>query len=333
MLFRLANPIVLLLLVIPPLIYALWLLFPQMRPIVPSLRYSDSRLMRGLPTSWRVRLRYVPDVLRLLAWMLLVLALARPQSGRQSEIIRGQGIDIVLVMDISGSMRALDIVPSRLEGAKAQMNAFIQGREFDRVGVVVFAADAFHYVPPTLDYDFLARRINDIRLITDYGLENSTAIGAGIASAANMLRDSDTDSRVIVLLTDGSNNNERGISPLDAARAASALGIRVYTIGMGKTGFVAFPVDDFGNTQLQESDLDEETLQEIAQLTDGLYFRAEDAAGLQRTYNQIDALERSDIEQQVFVRWREQAGGLMLGALLLLLAERFLRYSVFQALP
>ena len=329
MIVRFANPLALLLLLLPVMSFVVLRAFPVLRPDVPVFRYSDVRLL-GDGRSWRVRFRRLPDVLRLLVWLLLVLVIARPQSGREQEVIRGQGIDIVLALDISTSMEAGDISPTRLEGAKAQIMRFVRGRAFDRVGLVVFAADAFHYVPPTLDYDILTERLNEVQVVTEYELENGTAIGSGIVSAVNMLRDSEASSRIIILLTDGS-NNKGGINPLDAARAAASVDVRIYTIGMGRNNVVSYVEND--TVQTRSSDFDEETLQAIADITDGLYFRAEDNAGLQRTYEQIDALERSDIEQQVFVRWRERATPLMVALLLLLLVERLLRQTVFQAIP
>ncbi len=325
MIFRLANPFALLLLLVPIVYLVLLQMLPGLRQRVPVMIYSDTRLL-GAAGGWRVKLHRLPDVLRALAWVLLVVAIARPQSGREQEIIRGQGIDIVLALDISSSMEAGDILPTRLEGAKAQIIRFVQGREFDRVGLVVFAADAFHFVPPTLDYDVLISRLDEVELVTEYGLEDGTAIGTGIVSAANMLRDSEASSRIVIILTDGS-NNQGGVNPLDAARAAASLGVRVYTIGMGRDGLVS------AGAELRPSDFDEGTLQAIANVTNGLYFRAEDNAGLQRTYEQIDALERSEIEQQVFVRWRDRVMALLLAVVGLLIAERALRQTVFQAIP
>jgi Ca-activated chloride channel family protein len=265
-------------------------------------------------------------------WTVLVLALARPQSGRQQEVIRGQGLDIVLALDISSSMNALDFEPqNRLEAAKNVIADFIRGREFDRVGLVVFAEDAYHHVPPTLDYDLLVDMLSEVKLSTEYGLQSATAIGTGIASAANMLRSSDSPSKVIILLTDGVNNAE-GVSPIEAAKAAAALDMRVYTIGMGRLGLVQQPSGN-GGFQLVESELDEATLQAIAEISDGLYFRAENYAGLQQTYDQIDALERSDIERQIFVRWQERAFPFILVAMAALVLERVLRYTVLQVIP
>lgn len=333
--FRFAYPLAFALILIPVFIYTR----PALRSRVMQqavMNYSDTRLLSGLGKSWRVRLRYLPDVLRGLAWMLLVVALARPQTGQAQEVIRGQGIDIVLVVDISTSMAALDFEPlNRLETAKAVIGDFIAGRDFDRIGLVVFARNAYHQAPLTLDYDVLLRLLDQIRLAsaltsTEGRRLDGTAIGLGIASAANMLRGSDAPSKTIILLTDGDNN--AGLDPIQAAMAADALSIRIYTIGMGRPGLVNIP-DSEGNIQIIESDLNEDTLQRIAEIGNGLYFRAENTAGLEQIYNQIDSLERSNAERRIFIRWQDQAAGLLLVALMLLIVERFLRHTLFQTIP
>ncbi len=333
MLFRFSNPFALLLLLLPVMYWGVLRFLPRLRNRLPFVTYSDLSLL-GQAGGWRVRWRRLPDVLRLLAWIVLVFVIARPQSGNEQEVIRGQGIDIVMALDISSSMETADIPPTRLESAKTQIEQFIQGREFDRVGLVVFAADAFHYVPPTLDYEILTERLQRLASVSSYTLageaSSGTAIGTGIISAANMLRDSDAASRIIVLLTDGA-NNAGGVSPLDAARAAAAVDVRVYTIGMGRGGTTSVIVED--EVQTRNSDFDEDTLQQIAEITGGSYFRAEDNVGLRRTYEQIDTLERTDVERQVFVRWRERPVTLLLLVLGLLLIERVLRQTLFQTLP
>lgn len=331
--FRFAYPLVLALLALP-LIFAL----PRFRrwlPQPPLLRYSDTRLFAELPTSPRARLHWLPDALRLLAWVVLVFALARPQVGNQVEVLRGRGVDMVLAMDISGSMAALDFEPlNRLEAAKTVMADFIALREFDRIGLVVFARSAYHQAPLTLDYSVLGTLLDEVRLVTELRggaqMLDGTAIGLGIASAANLLRDDSTPSRVIILLTDGDNNT--GLDPILAAEAAAALGIRIYTIGMGAPGMMAIPTGR-GDVIMIESDLDEDLLRRIADIGGGLYFRADDTPGLQQIYRQINTLERSEVERRVLVRWQDRAMGLLVAALLLLLLERGLRRSVFQTIP
>lgn len=322
MMFRFAYPLALLLLLLP-VILLLALRSKRWGIAIAALRYSDTRLVEGLSKSWRIRLRALPDALRLTAWALLVVALAQPQSGRGQVILRGEGVEIVLALDISGSMGAPDFDPqNRLEAAKTVISRFIAGREFDRIGLVVFAREAFQQAPPTLDYDVLLGLLDRLKLAPDLSLDDGTAIGMGLASAGNMLRASSAPSRVIVLLTDGA-NNAGAIDPITAAHAVQAFGIRVYTVGMGR----ADPQTGVA------SDLDEETLREIAQIGGGVYFRAVDLVDLQRIYDQINVLERSEVERQILVRWQEQGFGLLLGGLILLCAERLLRQTVFQTLP
>jgi Ca-activated chloride channel family protein len=268
-----------------------------------------------------VRFRFLPDALRWAAWILLVVSLARPQTGRSQEIIRGQGVDIVLALDISGSMDNLDFAPqNRLEAAKTVIGNFIGGRVFDRIGLVVFAEDAFHQTPPTLDYNALRRALDEVRLASELGMGKATAIGLGLASSANMLRTSVAASKVIILLTDGANTSTGAIDPLTAAEAAASLDIRIYTIGVGTPEFAA----DSGEG------LDEETLETIATIGNGRYFRAQDLAGLEQVYEQIDALERSNVERQIFVEWQDQAAILLLLSFVLLISERVFRHTIFQ---
>jgi Ca-activated chloride channel homolog len=317
--FRFAHPLALLLLALP----LIWLMSTRNRlqMIPPVLRYSDIRLVYGLPAGWRVRWRRLPDALRLAAWVLLVIGLARPQSGRAQETFRGQGIDIVLAVDISSSMSALDFgAQNRLEAAKSVMADFIAKREFDRIGLVVFARSAFQQAPPTLDYGVLLRLLDEVPLVTEIPqLEDGTAIGLGLAAAGNMLRTSTAPSKVIILLTDGSNNAGE-IAPITAAQAVSALGSKVYTIGMGR-------VDSSG------SGLDEQTLQAVAAAANGLYFRAENLEGLQQIYDRIDSLERSEAVRQVFVRWQDQSFTWLAVGLFFLMIERILRHTVLQTIP
>lgn len=331
MIFRFAHPAALLFFLVPIVLYMLYRR-GWWRPRQTTIRYSDVRLVEGLSTQWRARLHWLPDVLRWAGWALLVIGLARPQSGRTQDVLRGQGIDIVLALDISGSMAALDFEPqNRLEAAKSVISNFIDGREFDRIGLVVFAQDAFQIVPPTLDYPVLLRSLTNIQLAPALNLEDGTAIGLGIASAGNMLRQSQAASKVVILLTDGVNNSG-GVGPVTAAQAVAALGMRVYTIGMGKLGLVPMP-DGSGGTQLVESEIDEATLQTVADTSNGRFFRAEDLADLQSVYDQINSLERSDVERQIYVRWQDQSFFLLWIAAILLIGERVARQTVFQTVP
>jgi Ca-activated chloride channel family protein len=330
--FRFAHPLWLFSLLLIPAV--VWIRRRWGRPA--TLQYSDLRLMHGLPASLRLRLRWVPDALRVAALALLALAVARPQAGRNLEIVRGEGVDIVLALDMSGSMAALDFEPqNRLEAAKQVIAEFIAGRRYDRIGLVVFAREAFSQSPPTIDYDVLQRLLAEIELAPDMGLDDGTAIGLGLAQAADMLADSPAESRVVILLTDGVNNAGQ-IDPLTAAQATAALGIKVYTVGAARPGQVPVPVDDplLGpTTRMMESEIDEQTLQRIADIAGGLYFRAQDTQGLQQIYAQISRLEKSQVEVQRFTRYRELAGWLLLPAFSLILLEMALRQTWLRPFP
>jgi Ca-activated chloride channel family protein len=304
---------------------------------MPSgLRYANVKLAANPTRSWRITLRPVLTGLRILAMALVVIAVARPQTGQAREIIKGEGVDITLALDISGSMASLDFEPqNRLEAAKDVIADFVQGRPYDPIGLVVFASDAFSQSPPTTDHNVLLRLLERSKLATDLGIDDGTAIGMGLANAGNMLKDLDAKSKVVILLTDGVNNAGQ-IDPLTAAEAAEALGIKVYTIGMGRPGQVPVPVVDvFGREQItyQESQLDEATLQKIADITGGRYFRAEDTAGLKEIYHEIDSLEKSQVEVERFTRYQELMGWLLLPALSLFVSEAFLRKTLFRKLP
>ena len=330
--FRFAHP--LWLIAIPLLTVLLLARGKRHRPA--ALQYSDVRLTQSLPRSARLRLRWVPVATRLATLVLLLLAIARPQTGRTMEVIRGRGVDIVMALDISGSMAALDFKPSnRLDAAKQVVGNFISQRRYDRIGLVVFAREAFSQSPPTFDYSVLRRLLTDTDLAPEIGLEDGTAIGLGLVQAASMLEDREAQSRIIILLTDGVNNAGQ-IDPLTAAQVAKALGIKIYAVGAARPGQVPIPVDDpfFGRTtRMVESEIDEQTLQQIAEETGGQYFRAQDTAGLDKIYNEIDQLEKSEVEVQAFTRYRELSGWLLLPALGFILLELLLRSTVFRSLP
>jgi Ca-activated chloride channel family protein len=296
----------------------------QWRPLPPVMRYSDTRLIYGLPMGWRVQFRRLPDVLRFAAWVALIVALARPQSGRAQETLRGEGVDVVFAIDISNSMAAKDFGDqTRLDSAKSFVKNFISGRTADRIGIVVFSDEAFYQAPLTLDYDVLQQLVDDVELaqLSTQDLGSRTDIGLAIASSANLLRESKASSKVIIVLTDAAKEGETGkISPLTAAQAAAVLGMRVYTIGVGKP-------------DTTENGLNEPLLETIAAAANGRYFRAKDAASLHQVYNQINGLERSEVQRQVFVRWQDQAVGWLVAGLALLVVERLLRHTVFQAIP
>ncbi len=330
MILRFASPWLLIFLMLPLILTGIWLFWRE-RQKPATLQYSDLRLTHQENVSLRQRLRFLLPVLRYLALTLLIIAFARPQSGTAREVISGEGVDISIVLDISGSMAALDFEPNRLGAARQVILDFIESRQYDRIGLVIFATEAFSQVPPTVDYGVLEQVLNETQVSWDIGLESGTAIGLGLANGANMLRDSQADSRVIILLTDGANNSGQ-VDPMTAAEISKALDIKVYTIGAARPGPAPLPFPD-GRIEYRDSEIDEETLREIADLTGGLYFRAEDTRGLQEIYDTINELERSTIEVRTFTRYEELAIWFILPAALLLGAEVLLRQTLFRTIP
>jgi Ca-activated chloride channel family protein len=335
MIFRFESPWFLALLLLVPVLAA-WPLLAKRWSRPSGLRYADVKLAASAGPSWRIAFRPILAGLRILAVALIILAIARPQTGQARDIVKGEGVDIALALDISGSMASLDFEPqNRLEAAKAVISDFVQGRPYDQIGLVVFASNAFSQSPPTTDHNALSWQLDGTELSTDLGIEDGTAIGMGLANAGNMLKDSNAKSKVIILLTDGVNNSGE-IDPLTAAQAAEALGIKVYTIGMGRPGQVPVPVKDlFGNEQViyQESTLDEGTLQQIAETTGARYYRAEDTGGLKQIYEEIDSLEKSQVEVEHHTQHQELMAWLLIPALGLVASEMALRKTVFRKLP
>ncbi|MBT5876881.1 MAG: VWA domain-containing protein [Candidatus Latescibacteria bacterium] len=334
---RFASPLFLVLLSFIPLM--VWYYVRASRQKRGSLRFPDLGVISNLAPSAAVKYRRILPVIRILAVLIGVIALARPQSGLTGEEVISEGIDIILTLDISGSMRAEDFKPqNRLYVAKQVITEFIKGRTTDRIGLVVFGGQSFTQCPLTLDYNVLTGLMDDIKIgMVDEG----TAIGMGIANSVNRLRQSDAESKVVILLTDGVNNTG-AIDPLTAARAAKAMGIKVYTVGVGKEGGAPIPVDHpmFGRTYARGSDgslllteIDEGALQEIARITDGDYFRATNAAALSAIYKQIDALERTEIETIQYTRYTELFLYFLIPALVLLLLETVLAQTRFRTLP
>ena len=335
MIFRFESPWLLSLLLLLPVLAA-WPVLAKRWSRPSGLRYADVKLAARPTRSWRIALRPILNGLRILALAFIIIAVARPQTGQARDIIKGEGVDIALALDISGSMASLDFEPdNRLEAAKQVISDFVQKRPYDQIGLVVFASNAFNQSPPTTDHNVLLRLLARTDLAPELGIEDGTAIGMGLANAGNMLKDLDAKSKVIILLTDGVNNAGE-IDPLTAAQAVEALGIKVYTIGMGRPGQVPVPVEDiFGREQIvyQESELDEATLQEIADTTGGRYFRAEDTRGLKQIYDEIDSLEKSQIEVERFTRYQELMAWLLIPALGLVVSEMALRKTLFRKLP
>jgi len=274
----------------------------------------------------------VPTILRGLAMTAFVVALARPQTGITSENVLTEGIDIVLALDVSSSMLAEDLEPNRLEAAKVVATDFVTGRRNDRMALVAFAGQAFTQAPLTFDYGVVQSLLGEL----DIGMiEDGTAVGMGLATAVKRLQASDAASKVVILLTDGRSNRGE-IGPVTAAQMAQALGVRVYTIGAGSRGTARVPVPDgFGGTRYasMQVDIDETTLQEVAELTGGQYFRATDTESLAAIYAEIDELERTEIEVENFTQFGEEFPIPLGIGLLLLLTELGLAQTALRKLP
>ena len=322
--------------------YYLWLL----TLLVPMIGYYVWRTLQGgaairissvagvvrAPKTVRYYLRHLPFALRAAAFALLVVALARPQDVEQNVRTNTEGIDIMLAIDVSGSMLARDFKPDRITAAKEVAGSFIADRYGDRIGLVAFAGEAFTQSPLTTDQSTLQTLLARIRS----GLiEDGTAIGNGLATAINRLRESEAKSKVIILLTDGVNNRGE-IAPLTAAEIAKAQGIRVYTIGVGTEGMAPSPaIDMFGNITFvnQKVEIDEKTLTAISDMTGGKYFRATDKAKLKAIYDEINQLEKSKVEVTEHVSYHELYLAWVLAALGLLLAEFLLANLVLKRIP
>lgn len=323
-----ANPgyLFLLLLLIPVIGWYIY----ELRKADASVQIGDTRILQEQPTSLRVRLLHLPFILRVAAITLLSLALARPQLTNRWSSESTEGIDIMMALDISGTMLAEDLKPNRLEAAKQVASDFVLARPNDQIGLVVFAGESFTQCPLTIDHAVLVNLFQSV----EYGMiEDGTAIGLGLANAVNRMKDSQTKSKVIILLTDGSNN--RGdIDPQTAAEIAKTFGIRVYTVGVGSYGQARVPVQTPIGTQYitMDSEFDETTLQRIAQTTGGQYFRATDNSSLKKIYEQIDQLEKTKLRVREYSKHTENFAPFLYAALLCLLGEIVLRYFVLRTI-
>jgi len=328
---RFANPLFLMLLAIVPLM--LWDYFRHSKEREASILYSDISIIKDIQPSFRVRYRHLPMILKILAISIFILALARPQAGQKEEEIITEGIDIMLTLDTSSSMKAEDFKPqNRLGAAKEVMSEFIRSRKNDRIGLVVFAQHSFTQCPLTLDYGVLLDLLDSI----DIGIiEDGTAIGTAIANSVNRLRDSKAKSRVMILLTDGINNAGK-IDPQTAAKTARALDVKIYTIGAGKPGGAMYPVEHpiFGKRYVQmDTEIDEALLKEIAEETGGMYFRAKDEKGLSEIYETIGKLEKTEIETKEYANYHELATGFILPGFIVFLLGTILGNTVLRKIP
>jgi Ca-activated chloride channel homolog len=324
-----AYPWVLYFLIIPPLL-GLWYYFSGKKR-EPSVTFSSLNLLNNVPGNWREKLHGFPVILRLAALGLLIIALARPQSFSSSELIYSEGIDIAVVLDVSGSMLAEDFKPNRLEAAKIVTDNFIEARLTDRIGLVIFAREAFTQCPLTVDYTVLR---NSLREVKSGVIEDATAIGNAIANGVNRLKDSEAKSKILILLTDGINNAGE-VDPISASKIAAAFGVRVYTIGVGTRGQAPYPINTpFGTRyQMVPVEIDEEILKEIAANTNGKYYRAIDNRSLQSIYEEIDKLEKTRIEVSSYRNAKELFYGWLGAGFLLLFLEAGLARTIFRKLP
>jgi Ca-activated chloride channel family protein len=322
----------LLLLLIP---YLIWYLLYRKKS-EPTIRMSDTFAYQYAPKSLRVRLIGMPMLLRLIAFVLIVVALARPQTHNSWGQRTVEGIDIMLAMDVSTSMLAEDLKPNRIEAAKSVASEFISGRPDDNIGLTIFAGEAFTQCPMTTDHASLINLLQNVRTdIAARGLiEDGTAIGMGLANAVGRLKDSKAKSKVVILLTDGSNNTG-DISPLTAASIASKFGIRVYTIAIGSKTLAPYPVQVGGTTQYvnMRADVDVKTLEEIASTADGHFYRATNTAELKKIYADIDKLEKTKMDVKKFSKRYDAFQPFVLAAFIAMLLEVLLRLVVFRRIP
>lgn len=315
---KLANPNILwcLLVLVPMVVHYVW----QCLAGGAAVRVSSAKALVRAPRTVRYWCRHLPFVLRCVAVALMVVALARPQTSEQLSKTTVEGIDIVLALDVSGTMLAADFEPDRLTAAKDVAAKFIADRPNDRIGLVVFAGESYTQSPLTTDKAALQTLLAQVK----FGVvEDGTAIGMGLATAVNRLRESEAKSKVVILLTDGVNNAGQ-IAPLTAADIAAEYGVRVYTIGVGKRGYAPYPYyDAWGNVRYQQQkvEIDEQTLTDIAAKTGGEYFRATSKTTLKEVYDRINALEKTRIETDNYTRHNEHFAVWLLWALALLVAE------------
>ncbi|MDD2931448.1 MAG: VWA domain-containing protein [Fermentimonas sp.] len=317
----------LLLLLIPLIVWSI----VRLTKMQASFKLASTNAFKGLRPSLKVYMRHLPFLLRVISIALIIVVIARPQSVNSWEETESQGIDIVLALDVSGSMLSQDLQPDRLQAAKKVAAEFVTDRKNDNIGLVVFAGESFTQCPLTTDHSVLLNLLNEI----EFGLiEDGTAIGLGLATSVNRLKESESESRVVILLTDGTNNRGQ-IAPLTAADMARSYGIRVYTVGVGTTGMAPTPVQTPFGVRMQNLpvEIDEKTLTEIAAMTGGQYFRAQDTEGLRQVYEEIDEMEKYLISVQNVTQRQEMFLPFALVAMALILIELLLRRTWLRVIP
>lgn len=324
-----AQPKFFYLLILLPFI--VWWYISQSKKRQPGIKLSSLISFENYKPTFRQRLIHFPFILRMLAFVLLIAVLARPQSSSKGKNVSSEGIDIVISFDVSGSMLAEDLKPNRIEASKKVGIEFIEGRPNDRIGLVIFAGESFTQCPLTTDHAVLKNLLSSVKndLLVD-----GTALGEGFATAITRIKDSKAKSKVIILMTDGV-NNAGSIAPLTAAEIAKTFNIRVYTIGVGTQGYAPYPFKTPFGTQYQqvEVQIDEQTLKQVASMTDGKYFRATDNKKLKSIYDEIDQLEKTKIDVTEFSRHAEEYFPFALLAALFIFLETLLRYTLLRRLP
>ncbi len=324
-----AHPWLLLLLFIVPLL-VVWYIY-RGKKLHPTLSFPQTRYFSQLPRTPRQSFRHLPFILRILAIILIIIGLARPQSSISRQDVSIEGIDIAIALDISSSMLAEDFSPNRLEAAKIVASEFVEGRPNDRIGLVAFSGEAFTQCPLTTDKTVLLELFRELK---SGMIEDGTAIGDGLATAINRLRESSAVSKVIILLTDGE-NNRGNIDPLSASEIAKKFGIRIYTIGVGSRGMAPYPFETPYGIQYQnvEVKIDETLLQQIAQMTGGKYFRATNNATLREIYHEIDQMEKSKIDVSEFHKKTDEFRPFILVAIILLITEFIVSHTLLRVYP
>lgn len=326
---KFANPYFLLLLLLVPVFVVFHFFYLNKKRT--QITFSDFNSFNGIKPTFKQQFHFLPFVLKMLAFALAVVALARPQSSLSGQNVKTEGIDIMMALDISSSMLAEDLKPNRIEAAKKVAEEFIDSRPNDRIGLVVFGGESFTQCPLTTDHSVLKNLFTGIE---SGMLAEGTAIGEGLATAVNRIRNSKAKSKVIILLTDGV-NNIGSISPGTAGEIAKTFGIRVYTIGVGTRGMAPYPVNTPFGIQYQnmEVQIDEEILKQIATETDGKYFRATNTSKLKIIYDEIDKLENTKLDVTEFHNYTEEFYPWALAALGFFLIDIILRYTLFKKLP
>ncbi|MCL2167792.1 MAG: VWA domain-containing protein [Lentimicrobiaceae bacterium] len=320
-----ANPyyFLLLLLIIP---VVAWKYFFR-KKMQASLTVPTAIVFEKINKTWKVRLRWIPECLLLIAYIAFIVALSRPQTSFRLSDVEVEGVDIVIALDISGSMKAMDFRPNRLEACKRVAEEFILGRPTDRIGMVVYAGEAYTQCPVTSDHSTLLGLLKKVKFDI---IEDGTAIGDGLGTAVNRLRESEAKSKIIILLSDGVNNSGY-LDPYSSAEIAKNMSIKVYTIGVGTTGQAPYPTP-FGNVMMN-TEIDERLLQSIAQITGGKYFRATNNEKLKSIYEEIDKMEKTILNETIFENRSDAFFPFLLTATILLISFLLIRYTLFRINP